>query len=1143
MIKALKIGGICLGCFLLLALVGIGILMQPNVQKNIVLNSLKKKYSTISLSSLQVDLESMVFENLEWDEPNFSLDIERLEVRTDILQLYLRKSLLFEKIDASGVQLHIKDLRKGVPRTDLDGRTLRKLLSFDQQFGVGTLNINGKILTPVGNIEGNLSGHQLSFGRINPISWTGKGKLLGQSFTSIGTLEAEYDFDGGIELLKSNITYDLANNTNLIADLKIQISEEAEIFKGSLSMQTESNSTNALEILKVQGTNFAKLDRLEIAVNSEVSFDVIAPFHFPHKARIPQDLYSKLDFQGIRDRGTWSIDRGIFDTVLAKCKAKGELIQSCRLDMDKGTFTGLPLGSKVVELETTIPSELLIKSDRFEGETLVAKWNLINRLSGFELKPEQQLIWEGVYHVNGTEESSPRKMSIQAFPTFRKTKESHTFELRDLKVKYGEYSVLSGNWLFENEQLLNPWQWQSEFHTEVYPLEQLFRKSKSNQTFFFKPKERAFVKASGTYGESKLSIKNGTMEIADKWSTPWFKAAIVKELSFKQNGKLVWDTSHKGQLLEIDMREMEWERLGAIIPDLELNLSPTNSNWALTVDDEHGIQIGTSYPLKLENLTVAWKNKTYLQRTEAQGMVNLILAKDWSVNCKDIFIGQRNLPIATGNFSYKKNADQTPEWDCELKLDLNQASRSPLFKANEPEIEKGTCTIKLKNLSESNETDLAMLIRDTQLKEMPGVVLNIDVNAETLNGKRVEVSFETPAGNERISKGSFKATDKKLFELTAESLYQRDLMMLAELSSKWQLNGTKKHSSNVDGEFRFVGKFEKFYLLSDVPMEDMTFHLKADLDSIEIDNFTAKIGEGSIDGFLEYQSPRGLESTLKGSLQTKSVPLEHFLPKPEKGKSKAYSGIMDLNMTVNGSGGKDINQMLEVTEVTLSAKIKKGHYFFKELDDKFDALTKLAGNIQKVGESVGGIPFADKLVSTTQKATSLVGIGGDLMEGILKIPGVREKLTKIDYDYLNLDAQRTPIGRTKIQKFELRGPNASIDGSGEIGSVPILNIRNGPLNLDMTLGTKGVLETFFAKIGQLDTEYNLDGYRLFKANPLRITGTLNKPRLDDLWSIIFPGGSEEPENTAPKVYDPETTPGLHPQKSPLQQAIDSILPF
>ena len=77
----------------------------------------------------------------------------------------------------------------------------------------------------------------------------------------------------------------------------------------------------------------------------------------------------------------------------------------------------------------------------------------------------------------------------------------------------------------------------------------------------------------------------------------------------------------------------------------------------------------------------------------------------------------------------------------------------------------------------------------------------------------------------------------------------------------------------------------------------------------------------------------------------------------------------------------------------------------------------------------------------------------------------------------------------------------------------------------------------------MDTEYNLDGYRLFKANPLRITGTLNKPRLDDLWSIIFPGGSEEPGNTAPKVYDPETTPGLHPQKSPLQQAIDSILPF
>lgn len=1142
MIKALKIGGICLGCVLLLVLIGIGILMQPNVQKSIVLNSLKQKYSTISLSSLDVDLKSMVLEDLEWDEPTFSLDVERLEIKTDILQLFLRKSLLFEEIDASGVNLELKDLKKKSARSDYN---LRDLLSMDQAFGVGTLTIRGNIETPWGNIEGKLTGSQLSFGRLNPIYWEGRGELLEQSFHSNGVIEAEYDFEGGIELLKGRSTYNLSNNTKFDAEFKIQISEEAEVFKGTLSLTPDSLSNSpSIELLKVQGTNYEGLDRLEIAVNSELSYDVIAPFEFPQKARIPTDFYGKADFQGIRDKGVWTIDHGKFDSIFAECKINGELIQSCRLDMDKGTFTGLPLGSRIIELETTIPSKLLLDSKNFKGQTLVAKWHLINRLSGFELKPEEQLIWQGQYSFGKENESTSKKLSIQAIPSFRKTKDSHTLELRDLKVSLGQYSVLAGRWLGEKETLFAPWQWESEFYTEVYPLEQLIRKVDSNKSFFFKPEEKAFVRASGSYGKNILSIQNGTLEIADKWSTPWFKASILKALNFKQNGKLVWDTTHKGQLIEIDMREMEWERLGAIIPDLDLNLSPTNSNWALTMGDDAGIKIGTTDPLKLENLTVAWKNKTYLQRSVAQGMIDISLSSDWGVECNNIIIGNTQSPLATGKFAYKSSAKNVPKWNCELKLDLNQASRSPLFKVNKEEIQEGTCTISLKKKPENKESNLAILIRDTKLKSMPGEVLNLDIEAEAINGKKIDILFSTPEGNEKVSEGSFKAKNQKDFRLEAKSLYQSHLMMLAELFSKWNLNGgTTKATSQVADEFEFNGTFTKFYLLSDVPMEDMSFTLNSDVDSFEIDNFVAKIGDGNLTGQLEYHSPAGTEATLKGSFQTKEVPLEHFQPEPEDGKSKTYSGKMDLNLSINGRGGKDINQMLEVAEVNLAANIKDGHYFFSELDNKFDAINNLANNLQKVGESVGGIPFADKVVTTTQKATSLVGVGGELMEGILKIPGVRQKLTKIDYDYLNLEAIRTPIGRTKINKFIVRGPNISVDGTGEVGSVPIQNIRNGPLNLDITLGTKGVLETFFARIGQLETEYNLDGYRLFKANPIRITGTMNQPRLDDLWSIIFPGKPSAEKNQIPRNYDPETTPGVHPSKSPLKQAFENFRLF
>ena len=190
---------------------------------------------------------------------------------------------------------------------------------------------------------------------------------------------------------------------------------------------------------------------------------------------------------------------------------------------------------------------------------------------------------------------------------------------------------------------------------------------------------------------------------------------------------------------------------------------------------------------------------------------------------------------------------------------------------------------------------------------------------------------------------------------------------------------------------------------------------------------------------------------------------------------------------------------------------------------------------------------AEQLANTAQNATKIIGVGGDLMESVLNIPGIREKLTKVDFDSFQLKAQRELIGKTRIQTMTLRGPSVSIDAEGEIGSVPLINIHNGPLNLHLTLGTKGVVETFFGKLGQLQSNYNPDGYRLFKANPLRITGTLGQPRLRDLWKVIFPTGPAAAPNgqnvTPRKVYDPEKTPGLHPPQSPLHQAIRNILPF
>jgi hypothetical protein len=147
-------------------------------------------------------------------------------------------------------------------------------------------------------------------------------------------------------------------------------------------------------------------------------------------------------------------------------------------------------------------------------------------------------------------------------------------------------------------------------------------------------------------------------------------------------------------------------------------------------------------------------------------------------------------------------------------------------------------------------------------------------------------------------------------------------------------------------------------------------------------------------------------------------------------------------------------------------------------------------------------------------------------------------LTRIRFDSLGIEAHRHATGRTDLKKFMVRGPMILMGASGGLGPQPVDRILDASLALDLHIGVRGVLNQAFSLINQLDGENQFEDYMLLKANPVRIRGTLREPKLDGLWSILFP---KKDDGIKPGIPKPPKAP-LNPLRDAIQQG-GLLFPF
>ena len=145
------------------------------------------------------------------------------------------------------------------------------------------------------------------------------------------------------------------------------------------------------------------------------------------------------------------------------------------------------------------------------------------------------------------------------------------------------------------------------------------------------------------------------------------------------------------------------------------------------------------------------------------------------------------------------------------------------------------------------------------------------------------------------------------------------------------------------------------------------------------------------------------------------------------------------------------------------------------------------------------------------RVTRLVSVGsvaGLVLGSKLNRPGISALSELIDlfkvvpFDQLELSLERNEDRETVVDSLNFAGPYFSMTGSGRIEAADLDEVSDAPMNLDLSLGSRAPMSSPLKTLALLGPDIDERGYRLWK-KPIQITGTLQQPNADDLWSLII----------------------------------------
>jgi hypothetical protein len=1132
--KGFKIFLIVAGALVLLLGLGIGLLCIPGVQKQLVLSMLRKEAPSTTLDSVRIGLNGARVSGLKMvvDGTVIRLDSGRFVV--PVLPLALKRQFTFQEIDLDGLDVDLRKIQGGQPYEGiLDALDLGGSLSTDE-LSVDSQVILHEAVRLVFTAEG-----KLEVNSNNQVDVDGRLHLREEAFGFNGEIGVVEDSAGRISSVNLEAHLQLGNSP--AGKLGVQLSAGAERLDAGeqyTAVTSLRNGQKALELLKGTGGYKADSRRTDFHLEGRAIREQLLAFAPELVARVPEGLRIDLDVKGGTNGTSWKLDEGQVVASLNRSSLALRLLKPFALDLDKGTLADLQSGIRVADLKLSFPVERVLPGLPVSGPSLETELFLESADKGFSITSDGPIIWSDLTWTRS--DGAVSRFDISMNPMLLKQGGHFTGVIKDVRLKTPNSEILRGNVDFGRQQADKPWNFKVDGSIRMEDAEHLVRGGVTGVSFF-RPLDRCDLAFAGNFNGATGSLQ--TFKASIGGAEPWLMAGIPKEVHFHKGEDGHWETDREDSLLELETRGLDPVRFGAFHPKMDLKIAPMDSRWLLSQEADESIVLRARQPVLLKDVSFAWDGTTYVHGEEFHGNPVLRFADGFFLQAPDLKLGGLENPLATGSFLFK-DLEGKQNWGGEFEVLLPRLSQTVLFK-DKGAVVSGSAVVKVGPIDLGTRMDVQLedvALRDREHEKMSGAA-SLLWPEKTTGGESFRSSFELK-DDDRTSRGTIVVGPQDHYDFNAQELHLDHVVFATNAYLAYAGSGS---SDKPRPSMVLNAKVAQFYVGKGDPFQNLQGALMSGSTGLSLQGLSAKLGTaGLVSGGFVFQQSGGIRNgALTGSLQCNKIQLEDFFPEPAAGQRALVEGQANLLLRVSASGGT-LEHLKENAEIRLTADVQKGSYRFEKLESKLAAVGKVPEKLGKVSEGVGLLagpikllnPDLANLTSTVGKAGELIAGGAELLGGLLLAPAAMTNLTRIRFDSLGIEAHRHATGRTDLKKFMVRGPMILIGASGGLGPQPVDRILDASLALDLHIGVRGVLNQAFSLIHQLDGENQFEDYMLLKANPVRIRGTLREPKLDGLWSILFPKKDDG--------IQPPKTPAPQGPLNPLRDAIKQgglLLPF
>ena len=1134
--KGFKIFLIVAGALVLLLGLGIGLLCIPGVQKQFVLSMLGKDASSVRLGSVRIGLSGVRVSGLEVVRDGTVIRLDSGHFEVPVLPLALKRQFAFQAIDLDGLEV---DLRKKYGGQPYEG--ILSALDLGGPLSTDELNVDARvILHDAVRLDLSAQG-KLELNSKSQVGVEGQLHLHEESFVLNGEIGVEENMTGRISAVNLDANLALGTSPNVKLGVQLLLAAKQQDAGEQYTLVTSlRNGQEILQLLKGTGGYTTDTKRTDFKLEGRAIREQLLTFAPELVARIPEGLRVDLDLKGGTHGAAWKLEKGQIVASLNRCSLAFRLLESFTLNLDKGTLADLEPSVRFADLELSVPVERLLPGLPVSGPSMKAELFLESTDKGFSITGDGPIMWSDLTWTRP--DGAVSLFDISMNPMLLKQGDSFSGFVKDLRLKTPNSEILQGRVDFRREPSDDNWKFEVDGSIRMEEVEHLVRGGVGGGSFF-RPLDRCNLAFSGQFNDVKGSLQ--TLKATIGGGRPWLTGGIPSQVFFHKGENGHWKIEEADSLLELETYQLDPIRFGAFHPEMDLEFAPFDSHWLLSLEADNAIVIRAKQPVLLNDVSFAWDGTTYVYREEFYCNPVLRITDGFFLQAPNLKLGGLKDPLATGNF-YFKILDGKQDWGGEFEVLLPRLSKTVLFK-DKGSVVSGSAAVKLGPVDSGTRMDVQfkdLALRDLESGKVSGVANLLWLENET-SGESFHSTFELK-DHDRDSRGTIVVGKENHYDIHAQQLHLDHVVFATNAYLAHAGRGSSNQKNSLPSMV-LTAKIPRFYVGKGEPFQRLQGQVVSGANGLSLQGLSAQFGAtGLISGDFVFKQLGGSQNgSLSGSLQCNNVQLEDFFPKPAPGQRASIEGQTNVLARFSASGGT-LGHIMENAEIRLTADVKNGSYHFEKLEGKLATVGEVPDKLEKVSEGIGLLAGPIKLLNPDlANLTNKVGKVGEFIAGgagalgaLLLSPVAVANLTRIKFDSMSLEAHRHATGKTDLKKFMVRGPTMLIGVSGGLGSQPVDQILDSSLSLDLHVGVRGVLNKAFSLVNQLDGDNQFEDYMLLKANPIRIRGTLREPKLDGLWSILFPKKNDE--------VKPSPNPKPQLPVNPLRDALKQgglLLPF